>query len=165
MSLRARIERLEREAVRLMPPSAGLWDIGIHPESSIWAMGYPPGVWWNGDLRMPGVEVILRHGEKPDAHLMAVLTSQLASWGKIVNVLGDEHYDGGPAPAIPTPPPGWGYQAQRPKFASASGTPCSGPAAGLGLPGSAPQVAARSRWSCAAVRTPTGARNGEGAAG
>jgi hypothetical protein len=116
MSLRARIERLEREAVRLMPPSAGLWDITVQRESSIWAMGYPPGVWWNGDLRMPGVEVILRHGEKPDAHLMAVLTSQLASWGKIVNVLGDEHYDGGPAPAIPTPPPGWGYQAQRPKW-------------------------------------------------
>lgn len=81
MSLRVRIERLEREVLRQSPPPAGLWDISIHPESSPWAMGYPAGVWWNGDPRMPSVGVILRHGEKPDAQVMAILKSQLAPWG------------------------------------------------------------------------------------
>lgn len=116
MSLRARIERLEREAERQSPPCEGLWAVSIHSESSHWVMGYPPGVWWNGDPSMPDVTVVLAHGEKPDPHVMAVLKSQLAPWGQFWSIVGDEHYDGGPAPAIPTPPPGWGYQAQRPRW-------------------------------------------------
>src|SRR6185312_16481698 len=83
MSLRTRIERLECEALRLMPPSQGLWGIDVHPESSHSAMGYPPGVWWNGDRRMPSVKIILQHGEKPDPNLMAVLSNQLAPWGTL----------------------------------------------------------------------------------
>jgi len=111
MSLRVRIERLERETLqRMPPPSPGLWSINVQAESSPWVLGYPPGVWWNGDPRMPCVKVVLRHGEKLDEHLLAVLESQMAPWGKTGISLSEHHCDGSPAPPIPTPPPGWGYQ-------------------------------------------------------